>query len=140
MAARYLIDTSAAARWPKPKVAARLDRLALAGELAICAITALELGFSARSGDDHQRLVHQVGHVYTWVPTEDRSTRRAVQVQGELARRGQHRTVRLPDLLVAAVAEQSDLVVLHYDRDFDRVAAVTGQACEWVVPPDTADA
>jgi predicted nucleic acid-binding protein len=140
MAARYLIDTSAVARWPKPKVAARLDRLALAGELAICAITALELGFSARSGDDHQRLVHQVGHVYAWVPTEDRSARRALQVQGELARRGQHRTVRLPDLLVAAVAEQSDLVVLHYDRDFDRVAAVTGQACEWVVPPDTADA
>jgi predicted nucleic acid-binding protein len=140
MAARYLIDTSAAARWPKPKVAARLDRLALAGELAICAVTALQLGFSARSGDDHQRLVHQLGHVYTWVPTEDGSARRALQIQGELARRGQHRTVRLPDLLVAAVAERNDLVVLHYDRDFDRVAAVTGQACEWVVPSDTADA
>jgi predicted nucleic acid-binding protein len=140
MAARYLIDTSAAARWPKPKVAARLDRLALAGELAICAVTALELGFSARSGDDHQRLVHQLGHVYTWVPTEDGSARRALQIQGELARRGQHRTVRLPDLLVAAVAERNDLVVLHYDRDFDRVAAVTGQACEWVVPSDTAEA
>ena len=139
MAARYLIDTSAAARWPKPAVAARLDRLAVAGELAICAVTALELGFSARSGDDHQRLTHQLSHVYRWVPTEDRSARRAVQVQGDLARRGQHRTVRLPDLLVAAIAEQSNLVVLHYDRDFDRVAAVTGQPCEWVVPPGTAD-
>ena len=41
MAARYLIDTSAAARWPNPSVAARLDRLVLAGELAICAVTAL---------------------------------------------------------------------------------------------------
>ena len=140
MAARYLIDTSAAARWPKPAVAARLDRLAIAGELAICAVTALELGFSARSGDDHQRLTHQLTHAYSWVPTEDRSARRALQAQGELARRGQHRTVRLPDLLVAAIAEQSNLVVLHYDRDFDRVAAMTGQACEWVVPPGTADA
>ena len=140
MAARYLIDTSAAARWPKPAVAARLDRLAIAGELAICAVTALELGFSARSGDDHQRLTHQLAHAYSWVPTEDRSARRALQVQGDLARRGQHRTVRLPDLLVAAIAEQSNLVVLHYDRDFDRVAAMSGQACEWVVPPGTADA
>ena len=35
MAARYLIDGSAAARWPKPAVAARLDRLAIAGELCI---------------------------------------------------------------------------------------------------------
>jgi predicted nucleic acid-binding protein len=140
MAARYLIDTSAAARWPKPAVAARLDRLAIAGELAICAVTALELGFSARSGDDHQRLIHQLAHAYSWVPAEDRSARRALQVQGDLARQGQHRTVRLPDLLVAAIAEQSNLVVLHYDRDFDRVAAATGQACEWVVPPGTADA
>jgi predicted nucleic acid-binding protein len=139
MAPRYLIDTSAAARWPKPSVAARLDRLALVGELAICAVTALELGFSARGGDDHRRLLHQLAHVYTWVPTEDRSARRALQVQGDLARRGQHRTVRLPDLLVAAVAEQSNLVVLHYDRDFDRVAAVTGQECEWVVPSGMAD-
>jgi predicted nucleic acid-binding protein len=139
MAPRYLIDTSAAARWPNPVVATRLDRLAIAGELAICAVTALELGFSARSGDDHQRLIHQLAYAYSWVPTEDRSARRALEVQGDLARRGQYRAVRLPDLLVAAIAEQSNLAVLHYDRDFDRVAAVTGQACEWVVPPGAAD-
>jgi predicted nucleic acid-binding protein len=140
MAARYLIDTSAAARWPKPTVAARLDRLALAGELAICAVTALELGFSARGSDEHRRLLHQIAHVYTWAPTDDVAARRALQVQEELAGHGQHRAVRLPGLLVAAVAEQHDLAVLHYDRDFDRVAAVTGQACEWVVPSGTADA
>jgi predicted nucleic acid-binding protein len=67
MAPRYLIDTSAAARWPKPVVATRLDRLAIAGDLAICAVTALELGFSARSGDDHQRLIHRLAHAYSWV-------------------------------------------------------------------------
>ena len=140
MAARYLIDTSAATRWPKSAVAARLDRLALARELAICAITALELGFSARSGADHARLLQQLAHVYTWAPTDDQVARRALQVQGELAQRGHHRTVRLPDLLVAATAEQHGFTVLHYDRDFDRIAAVTGQPCEWVVPSGTADA
>ena len=140
MAARYLIDTSAAARWPKPVVAARLDRLALARELAICAVTALELGFSARSGSDHARLIQQLAHVYTWAPTDDQAARRALQVQGELAQRGHHRAVRLPNLLVAATAEQHGFTVLHYDRDFDRVAAVTGQSCEWVVPSGTADA
>lgn len=140
MAARYLIDTSAAARWPKPAVAARLDPLALARELAVCAITALELGFSARGGADHARLLQQLAHVYTWAPTDDRVARRALQVQGVLAQRGHHRTVRLPDLLVAATAEQHGFTVLHYDRDFDRVAAVTGQPCEWVVPSGTVDA
>jgi hypothetical protein len=32
------------------------------------------------------------------------------------------------------------LVVLHYDADYDRIAEVTGQPAEWVVPPGTADA
>jgi len=27
-----------------------------------------------------------------------------------------------------------DVAVLHYDGDFDRIAAVTGQLCTWVVP------
>ncbi len=27
-----------------------------------------------------------------------------------------------------------DLIVLHYDADFDRMATVTGQRSRWVVP------
>jgi predicted nuclease of predicted toxin-antitoxin system len=48
--------------------------------------------------------------------------------------KSQHRAVSLPDLLVAACAEANDLVVLHYDADFDRIAKVTGQPTQWVVP------
>ena len=40
----------------------------------------------------------------------------------------------MPDLLIAAVAERAGLSVLYYDEDFDRIAAVTGQPTEWVVP------
>jgi predicted nucleic acid-binding protein len=40
----------------------------------------------------------------------------------------------VPDLLAAAAAEERGLTMLHYDADFDRIAAVTGQPCEWVVP------
>jgi predicted nucleic acid-binding protein len=45
----------------------------------------------------------------------------------------------VPDLLVAASAEDAELTVLHYDSDFDRIAAVTGQWCDWVVPPGSID-
>ena len=45
----------------------------------------------------------------------------------------------MPDLLVAAAAEARNLTVLHYDADFDRIAAVTGQPCQWVVPAGTVD-
>jgi hypothetical protein len=30
------------------------------------------------------------------------------------------------------------MAVIHYDHDFDRIAAVTGQPVEWVVPAGTA--
>ena len=61
---------------------------------------------------------------------------RARQVQRMLAGRSQQGR-KVPDLLVAATAEDAGLVVLHYDADFDRIAAVTGQTCEWVVAPGT---
>jgi len=41
--------------------------------------------------------------------------------------------------LVAAAAEAAGLAVLHYDADFDRIAAVTGQKCEWVVAAGSID-
>jgi len=58
---------------------------------------------------------------------------RALEAQHRLAQRGQHR-VPVPDLLIAATAEEHRLSVIHYDRDFDRIAEVTGQRTEWVVP------
>lgn len=72
-----------------------------------------------------------------------RPVRDAVQPRaqaGELARAGKHQRGRkIPDLLIAAAAEASDLIVLHYDADFDRIAAVTGQHCEWVLPAGSID-
>lgn len=38
------------------------------------------------------------------------------------------------DLLIAAVAELAGAAVWHYDSDYDRIAEVTGQPMEWVVP------
>ncbi len=51
---------------------------------------------------------------------------RAVEVQALLADRGQHRAAAVADLLVAATAELAGLIVLHLDKNFDLVAAVTG--------------
>ena len=44
-----------------------------------------------------------------------------------------------PDLLIAATAERAGLVVLHYDEDYDRAAAVTGQGAEWIAPRGSVD-
>lgn len=40
---------------------------------------------------------------------------------------GQHRPPSVADLLIAAIAEAAGLGVLHVDKDFDLIGAVTGQ-------------
>lgn len=59
---------------------------------------------------------------------------RAMQVHREMAKTSQHRHIRLPDLIIAATAELNQATVLHYDADYDRIAQVTGQAVERVIP------
>jgi predicted nucleic acid-binding protein len=68
------------------------------------------------------------------VPLDEPCLGRALEVQAMLAERSQHRAVPLPDLLVAACAERAGLTVLHYDADYERIAQLTGQAVQWIVP------
>jgi hypothetical protein len=56
-----------------------------------------------------------------------------VDVMAALALRGQHRTP-IPDLMLAAIAHAHSAVVLHYDSDYERIAEVTGQPHEWIIP------
>lgn len=71
---------------------------------------------------------------WPFVPMDQAVLDRATQVQDTLAARSEQRGAKIADLLIAAAAEAAGLVVLHYDHDFDLIAAVTGQPTEWVVP------
>jgi predicted nucleic acid-binding protein len=136
--ASYLADKSVWARLTKPAVRAavvpRVDR----GLVGTCPIIDLEILYSARTGSEHDHFRAQRA-AFEYFPMTDEIAQRAVEVQGLLAQRAQHRSVSIPDLLIAATAERYGLTVLHYDGDYDRIAALTGQASEWVVPPGTAD-
>jgi len=135
---RYLADTSAFARLSKPAVAAAFSPLAAAGLVGLCAPVAFELGYAARSPDDYRALANRLSS-FPPVPTTDADHQRALEVQAALAARSQHRALSLVDGLVAAAAEARDLVVLHYDADFELVAEITGQAQEWIVPRGSGD-
>lgn len=47
--------------------------------------------------------------------------------------------IDLEVLIIAAAAERARVTLLHYDADFDLIASVTGQPCEWVVERGTID-
>ena len=50
-----------------------------------------------------------------------------------------HRHARVGDCIIAASAMQAGISVLHYDRDFERIAEVVGLEAEWVAPAGSLD-
>jgi predicted nucleic acid-binding protein len=135
----HLIDNSVIARSGKPLVAAALEPKLLDGLLASCAITDLEQLFSARNGEEHRMRRADIALRYARVAVDQPIFDRAIEVQGLLAEKAQHRAASIPDLVVAAAAEHAGLTVLHYDADFDLIATVTAQPTEWVVPRGSVD-
>lgn len=137
MALTHVVDTSVIARLRHDEVRSAVDPLAARGSLARAGITDLEIGYSARSAKEWDQALDAL-NAFELIETSADHVRRARQVQRLLAAKHQ-RGRKVPDLLVAAAAEANDLAVLHYDADFDRIAAVTGQRAEWVVPAGSVD-
>ena len=103
------------------------------GDLAICDMVKLELLVGARNAREfsEKRLELELLPRCPIRPTE---WRRVIDVYEQLARqRGSHqRRVTHPDLVIAAAAEAAGVGLLHYDEDFDAIAAVTGQPTRWI--------
>jgi len=130
----YLADKSALIHMRTPEVAAKLAPLIQDGEVATCGVVELEVLYSARSEVDLIATRSRRAAAFPRIAMSEKDFVRAEDVMAQLARKGQHRAVSLPDLLIAAVAERARLVVLHYDADYDLIATVTGQEVEWVAP------
>jgi predicted nucleic acid-binding protein len=114
------------------------DALVEAGEIATCAMVKLELLHGARNAEEFFELADDL-EALPLCPLEPAHWERALWVYGELAKQGgaHQRAVKHPDLLVAAAAEATNMAVLHYDEDFDRIADVTGQAHRWLAEKGT---
>ncbi|HEY7225851.1 MAG TPA: PIN domain nuclease [Micromonosporaceae bacterium] len=133
----YLADTSIyVLQGRHTQVRKRFERLLGEGRLAACQMTTLEFLNNAPDPRGHEAL-WGVMHGHRWMDVTTAALNRALEVHRLLARTSQHRNFPLPDLIIAATAEAHGASVLHYDGDFDRISAVTGQPTEWVVPPGT---
>lgn len=130
----YLGDTSVWhwARHPAARAAlqAELDR----GTVATCAIIDAELIVSARSEREAIEIAED-RRALQWLPSPDEIWDDVLATQMSLVKKSQHRSVKLPDLIIAAVAHRHDATVLHYDHDYDAIAEVTKQPMQWLLPP-----
>lgn len=135
----YLVDTSAQARTGHPAVRTVIAGLIVDRAAATCVTVDLEAGYSGRDLEDVQSIAARRKSLYTVLPVTEAIAERAREVQVRMAARGHHRAAGVIDLLTAAVAEQHDAVILHYDADFEHIAATTGQPHLWVAPRGTLD-
>jgi predicted nucleic acid-binding protein len=131
--AKYLIDKSAFARIRLPLVGDRLEPLIVQGRIAVTGIGMIEILFSAQNTLDFENDRVFLSYMPR-VSVTERIVDRALDIQHLMVRNGTHRAVGVPDLVLAACAESHGLTLLHYDSDFDLIAAVTDQPTEWVVP------
>lgn len=137
MALRFLLDTSVITRSKQPAVGLALHALSALGQVGRCRVSDLEIGFSARSANEWDKLRAEMT-TFERVEIIDADLARAGQVQRSLAAAGK-RGRPIMDLLIAAVAERESLAVLHYDADFDHIAEQTGQPTRWIVERGSID-
>jgi predicted nucleic acid-binding protein len=124
----WLIDKSALVRLSASPDAAEWAGRIERGLVRITTVTRLEVGYSARSGDDLRAGLQQPP--LAAMPVEYQTPaieNRAVEVLGLLADRGQHWAPSIPDVIIAATAELAGLTVLHLGKDFEIIAKITSQ-------------
>lgn len=133
----YLIDTSAHARIGHPAIRNVIAGLIVDRAAATCVTVDLEAGYSGRDLADVRAIAERRKALYVVLPVSEVIADRARDVQLRMAARGHHRAAGVVDLLTAAVAEHHGAVILHYDADFEHIAATTGQPHAWIAPRGT---
>lgn len=115
------------------RAASELADALASDEVAITEPILLEYLNGARNIAEYRRFDEALrasrlllGHAEDWA--------RALVVHRLLAESGpgHQRSVRLVDLIVAAVAERHGYPIAHVDRDYQRIAAMTGQPERWL--------
>jgi hypothetical protein len=92
------------------------------GEPCLCAVTRFEVLYSARSPRAFERLEEELA-VFHELRMDAETIAIARAAQRELAAKSQHR-VPIPDLLIAACAQQHQASILHLDRHYETLARV----------------
>jgi predicted nucleic acid-binding protein len=119
-----------------PELTAWFNAAVEAGLVLVCDLVILEL---TRLAPNERRAQEVAGRLAAFeaIPMPAGLWNRARTTQLALAANGDHRRVPPADLLLAAAAEEADVALVHYDRDYERIAAVVGLREEWLVPDGT---
>ena len=139
---RLVVDISAFQRGAHPSTRSDWLRALEAGQLYKTPVLQLEVLYSARNANEYAELKDELEAFHS-LPLTPIAVEEALTAQEELAAQhaGLHRIAHA-DYLIAAIARQNDLAVLHYDQDFDRIAqhSLLDFESVWIAPAGSLDA
>ena len=134
-----LVDT-AVWTWARdrryPALAEWFNAEARSGRVLVCHLVVMELVRLAPNEARARELAERLG-AFEALPMPGSLWPRAREVQLAMAASGDHRRVPPADLVIAITAELADVPLVHYDRDYERIATVTKQHHSWFVPAGT---
>ncbi len=119
-----------------PALAGWFNDQVAAGRVLVCDLVILEL---TRLAPNAARAKEVAGRLdaFASVRMSESEWTRAREIQLALAADNAHRRVPPPDLLIAATAEAAGVELVHYDRDYERISAVSELRARWLVPDGT---
>jgi predicted nucleic acid-binding protein len=139
---RFLVDNSVLQRLPRSVAVQVAVTSVLDGdhELCCCALSLDEFAFSARSAADHAVASTRLRRSFLYLPFSPAIDQIIIDIRTAMWTAGTGRGAGVIDVALAAVAVHADATVLHYDRDFDHIAAAYPRlAAQWVVAPGSVD-
>jgi hypothetical protein len=119
-----------------PQLAEWFNAAVEAGLVLVCDLVVLELTRLAPNERRAQEIAERLA-AFEAVSMPTGLWSRAREVQLGLAAAGDHRRAPPADLLLAAAAEEAGVELIHYDRDYERIAAVSELHHKWLVPDGT---
>jgi predicted nucleic acid-binding protein len=131
----YLVDLSAWARASHRDARARWAAL-LDGDRLLChPVFAIELLHNAIGPSEFQRMRNDLEQAFDWRWPDEETARIALRMQHRMATSAPSgQRVKTADVLIAALAAQNGVGVLHYDADYDVIGERAGEPfdSEWL--------
>jgi predicted nucleic acid-binding protein len=122
----WLIDKSALWKLPQspdfPDWLNRMNR----GQVWVSLATSLEVAVSARDPEHWPVLSRDLLAPLLEANATPRSEAIAMEIMSALVAARLHRSVSLPDVMIASIAVADSFTVLHDDVDFDRIREAYG--------------
>jgi hypothetical protein len=116
-----------------PELASWFNAQVAEGLVLVCDLVVLEL---VRLTPNESRA-HEVAarlEAFGSVAMDTDLWKRARELQILLSASGDHRRIPPADLLIGAAAERADVPLVHYDRDYERLARVSVLKQRWLAP------